>query len=250
MVRERRVSSDGLRLFNLALMHPPQKNKIRKLLSCMFRTEYDDRLEDMVQQCRAASKQLLSYTNYKDINVNELINNSMYNLIHSTLMNEGVLLKKFEVKRNFRYFYDVIEKCYQSHDHHSAIVFLAAMSHHALGQFRFKKRKKDIELLNAFENKYGTFRNCYKNHLKEVMTNTDFENYLPCIMVLNMHINRHSAMSTIGKCALKYEPGHIKSVIGLHAMNHNYPGEKLALFEQPQITSNTELILLAQGIKN
>ena len=167
MVRPRRVSSDGLRLFNMALTHPPPKTKIRKLLFCLFHTEYDDRLEEMVEQCRVATQQLLAYTHHKDINVNKLINNSMFNLIHSTIMDDGVLLRQSAVKRNFRYFFDVIEKCSRNNDHHHAIVILAAMSHHALGQFRFKKRKKDIQMLKDFENKYGTFRNCYKNHLKE-----------------------------------------------------------------------------------
>jgi len=173
----------------------------------------------------------------------------MYNIIHSTLMDEGTLLREHAIKRNYRYFFDVIEKCSDNNDHHNAIVILAAMSHHALGQFRFKKRKKDIEMLKKFEEKYGNFRNCYKNHLKEAMCSKDYENYLPCLMVLNMHYARHKAMSTIGRCQLTYEPDHIKSQIGMHAMHHYYPGEKLSLFEEPEITSNTDLILLAQSAK-
>ena len=250
MVRERRLSSDGLRLFNLALMHPPPKNKIRNLLSCLFSSKYDDQIEEMVKQSRIATQQLLSYTNHKDININKLINNSMFNLIHSTLMNENVLLNRFEVKRNIRYYFDVIEKCYQTNDHHSALVFFAALSHHSLGQLKIKKRKKDLELIKLFEEKYGTFRNCYKHHLKDAMSNRDYQNYLPCLLVLNMHINRHKAMSTIGNCNLTYEPSHIKSVISFHAINFPYTGNTLALFEEPQISSNTELILLAQGVKN
>lgn len=249
MSRERRVSSDGLRLFNMSLTHPPPKNAIRRLLFCLFHTEYDDRLDEMVQQCRVATQQLLAYTHHKDININKLINNSMFNLIHSTIMDDGVLLRKAQVKRNFRYFFDVIDRCSKENDHHHAIVILAAMSHHALGQFRFKKRKKDIQMLEEFEKKYGTFRDCYKSHLKEAMSNTKYEEYLPCLMVLNMHLERHRAMSTIGRCNLIYEPQHIKSQIGMHAMHHYYPGEKLSLFEEPQVCSNAELILLAQSIK-
>ena len=40
-----------------------------------------DVLEEMVKQCRVATQQLLAYTHHKDININKLINNSMYNLI-------------------------------------------------------------------------------------------------------------------------------------------------------------------------
>ena len=121
--------------------------------------------------------------------------------------------------------------------------------HHAIGQFRFKYREKDKDIVNKFEEKYGTFRNCYKNHLKEAMNQCDYENYLPCIMVLNMHYERHKAFSTIGNCKLRYAPEEIKAKIGLHAIQHFYPDEMMALFEDPQIQTNTDLILLAQNIK-
>jgi hypothetical protein len=56
----RRLSSDGFRLFNMA--HMPEPSKIRELLSCLFRTEYDDRLEEMTGSCEIASKQLYAYS--------------------------------------------------------------------------------------------------------------------------------------------------------------------------------------------
>ena len=74
MARPRRVSSDGLRLFNMALTHPPRRSKIKQMLYCLFHTEYDDRLDEMVSQCKVATQQLLSYTHHKDININKLIN--------------------------------------------------------------------------------------------------------------------------------------------------------------------------------
>lgn len=40
----------------------------------------------MVEQCHVAMQQLLAYTHHKEINVNKLINNLMFNLIHSTIM--------------------------------------------------------------------------------------------------------------------------------------------------------------------
>lgn len=249
MVRERRVSSDGLKLFNMAMMHPPRKSLIKKILFCLFHTEYDDRLEEMVSQCRVAAQQLLSYTHYKDIDIGALINNSIFNLVHSTLMEDGTLLKQKQILRNYRYFFDVMDECSKANDHHSSIVILSAMMHHALGQFRFKKRKKDVNMLKEFEHRYGTFKNCYKQHLKDAMTQNDYETYLPCLMVLRMHRDRHQAFSTLGRCKVRYEPGEIDAKVGMHAMHHYYPGEKMALFETPEITSNTDLILLAQGAK-
>lgn len=248
-MRERRCSSDGLRLFNLALTQAPPRNKIREFLHCLFSSEWDDRLEEMVAQCRVASQQLLSYSQFKDIDTNVLINNSIFNLLHAILVDEGKLLKKHKIKRNVDYFYDVVEKCYETNDHHHAIVILAALQHFSLSQFRFKRRKKDNELIQKLKIKYGTFRNCYKEHLKEAMFQTDSKNYLPCLMVLNMHYERHKAFSSIGRCKLKFEPYEIKAKIGLHAMHFPHPGEQLSIFERPEVSSNTDLILLAQNVK-
>jgi len=249
MPREKRLSSDGLALFNMSLTHPPPRNKIKRLLWCIFHTEYDDRIDEMIAQCRVSVEQLLAYTHHKDINITQLINNSIFNLIHTLLIDDGLLLRKLQVRQNCRYFFDVVERCVASEDHHSAIVILSALQHHSIAQFRFKKRKKDEKLLELLSKKYGTFRNCYKQHLQEAMTNTKYEKYLPCLMVLLMHYERHRAMSTIGRCNLVYEPDHIKSTIGMHAMHYYYPGEQMSLFNEPQIKSNAELILLAQSIK-
>lgn len=242
----RRLSSDGLKLFNMAVVTPPSYSKIKKMLFCLWHTEYDDQLEDMVKQCRVATEQLLAYTHHKDININKLIDNSIFNLIHSVLMEKGKLCKKRDIKRNYQYLVDVAEKCMQEDDHHSAITLKAALDHHSIGQFRFKDRKKDKFFRDEFEERYGSFRNCYKNHLKEAMNHTEYEHYLPSIMVLNMHHVRHKAFSSIGRCKLAYEPWEIKSRIGMTAMHYNYPGEQMALFEQPQIRSSTDLIMLAQ----
>lgn len=248
MPRERRLSSDGLALFNMSLIHPPSKSKIKKLLWCFFHTEYDDRIDEMISQCRVSVQQLLAYTHH-DINVKKLINNSIFNLIHALLMDDGRILKKFQVRQNIRYFYDVVERCVNTNDHHSAIVILSALQHHSIAQFGFKLRKKDSALLEKVKKKYGTHRNCWKEHLQEVMNTTDYIHYLPCLMVLFMHLERHRVMSSIGRCNTYYNPHHIKSTVGMFAMHHHYPGDKMSIFEDPPIQSNAELILLAQSIK-
>ena len=62
----RRLSSDGFKLFNMAYSQPPTKEGIRRFLTCLFRTEYDDRLEEMSDSChRTQAVVCLLYRPYK-----------------------------------------------------------------------------------------------------------------------------------------------------------------------------------------
>lgn len=249
MSRKRRCSSDGLKLFNMAIMAPPPKNKIKQMLSCLFHSEYDDRLEEMVNQCREASYQLYSYTQYKDINTNKLIDNSIFNVIHAILLKDEKLASLFQIRRNYNYFLDVADHASKTKDHNTAIMIRCALQHHSIVQLNLKGRKKNKQVMETFENIYGTFRNCYKNHLLHCMNHADYQFYIPSLMVLNMHYDRHRAFSTLGRCKLRYEPYEIKSQIGMFAMQFPHPGEKMPLYEQPQVGSSTDLILLAQHAK-
>ena len=164
-------------------------------------------------------------------------------------MDDSQLASKFKIRRNYHYFLDVARRSHEEDDHNTAIMIRAALMHHAINQLKLKPRKRDKEIFDMFENEYGTFRDCYKNHLLVAMKNNEYDRYLPSLMVLNMHRERHRAFSTIGRCNLRYEPDHIQSTIGMFAMNHHYAGEKMPLYEQPPTTSSTDLILLAQSAK-
>tara|TARA_B100000674_G_scaffold208167_1_gene170287 strand:- start:4877 stop:5626 length:750 start_codon:yes stop_codon:yes gene_type:complete len=249
MPRERRCSSDGLKLFNMAMMSTPPRSRIKQMLSCLFHSDYDDRLEEMVHQCREASHQLYSYTKFKDINTNKLIDNSIFNVIHAILMRDERLGTLFQIRQNYNYFMDVAEKASEEMDHNSAMMIRCALMHHAIAQLKLKPRKKDKEIYERFEKLYGTFRDCYKNHLLHCMQNADYQFYIPSLMVLNMHHDRHRAFSTIGRCKLRYEPYEIEAQIGMFAMQLGHPGEKMPLYEQPLVGSSTDLILLAQHAK-
>lgn len=243
----RRLSSDGFRLFNMA--HMPEPSKIRELLSCLFRTEYDDRLEEMTGSCEIASKQLYAYSGdpIKKNMINKFINNSIFNVIYAILSKDHHMANAFQMRQNYRYFMDVLELAHRNGDHNTAVMLRAALEHHALKQMKFKMRKKDTSLLKTLDEEYGTWRDCYKMHLRTVMTTNDYD-ILPSMMVLQMHLARHRAYSTIGSCKLKYEPMFIQGKIGMYALQHtqeNY-NDLLPLYEEPPVNKSADLILLAQ----
>lgn len=249
MVR-RRLSSDGFKLFNLAYPVPP--SKIRQLLSCLFHTEYDDKLDTMTEKCKEASKQLYSYhaDPLKKNTIIKCIDNSIFNVIYAILCKDGQFASAFQMKQNYRYFMDLMENAHKNGDHNTAIMLRSALDHHALKQMKFKLRQKDIEILKTMEEEYGTWRNCYKHHLKTVMDRFDMD-ILPSMMVLQMHVARHRAYSNLGRCKLHYGPTFIEGKIGLYAIQHitEVYNDVLPLYEDPPVKKSSDLILIAQQAK-
>lgn len=245
----RRLSSDGFKLFNLAYTHPPSPSKIKKLLSCLFHSEYDDRLEKMVSECREASCQAYMMCNDKSLNINKLLNNAIFNLIYSILCKDDKLGNKHSIKQNYRYFFDVMHRSYDEEDHNTALLLKSALEHSCLRVFKFKERKKDKEVVDILTKRYGTWRNCYRLHLTEAMNKSVTEEYLPSLMVLQMHVDRHAAYEKLNRVKLTYYPDHIRSQIGLYSTIYPLiPYTRYPLFEDPPVTSNTDLHMIVNTL--
>lgn len=246
----RRLSSDGFKLFNMAYIHPPPKSKIKELLSCIFHSEYDDRLEIMVKECREASKQIFMLSNECNINTNQLLNNAIFNLIYSILCKDEKIGTKHNVKQNYRYFFDVMERAYNEDDHNTSLLLKSALDHTCLKVFKFKERPKEKQIRETLEKRYGTWHNCYREHLKEAMNVQVNEDYLPSLMVMNMHMKRNTMYEQLSRVRLQYYPGEIKSRIGLYQIIYPLvPYTRYALYEDPQVSSNTDLLMIVNSIK-
>ncbi len=247
-MKRRRLSSDGFKLFNVAYTQPPSYSVVKKLLFCMYHTEYDDQLEKMVRQCRNASKQLYMLNNDKSINTNQLLNNAILNLIYSMMCKDDKLTNKHQVRRNMHYFKDVMEKAYQTEDHNTAIVMKNALDHTSLKTFKFKHRKKDIAFEKTFEKRYGTWRTCWGKHLKEAICSKISEDYIPSLMVLNMHKDRNRAYSNYVKLDISAQE--IQARIGIYSvMNPLIAEDRFPLYETPPVQTNSDLFALANSIK-
>ena len=251
----RRLSSDGLGLFNVAMHMTPHRSKIKQLLSCFLRTDYDDKLEAMVEQCRVASKQLYSYQADPLLKkkIKKYIDNSIFNIIHAILSKDENYANRFEIKQHYRYFADVMEKAHKTGDQNTVVMLKSALDHFAFKQMKMKPRKKDKEMEEVIENEYGTWTNCYKHHLHKVMDKEGFdEHIIPSLMVLQMHLDRcktySKAFDAFSKTKMKYTPDSIEGKIGLYALQHIIEkyNKELPLYYEPKTKSSTELIEMAQ----
>lgn len=246
----RRLSSDGFKLFNMA--YTPDKNKIRKLLSCIFRTEYDDRLESFTENCLSASKQLFAYSGdpIKKNIIKKFIDNSIFNLVYAIISKDGNCATAFEMRQNYRYFMDVMDMAHRNGDHNTTVMLWSALEHHALKQMKFKPRKKDISLKEQLEQEYGTWRDCYTKHLKDMMNCIDMD-IIPSMLVLQMHIDRSKCYNNIGPYKSTCTRLAVQGVMGKHAM-HNVEDQYtnvLPLYHDPPVNTNAELIMIAGQAK-
>lgn len=246
----RRLSSDGFKLLNMAYM--PDKTKIQELLSCLFRTDYDDRLESFTENCLFASKQLFAFSGdpiKKDF-IKKFIDNSILNVVYAVISKDGKCANAFQMRQNYRYFMDVMDMAYRNGDHNTTMMLWSALDHHALRQMNFKARKKDITLNKRLEEEYGTWRNCYSKHLKDMM-NCDDLSIIPSMLVLQMHIERSKCYNNIGPYGTTCTRLAIHGVMGKYAMHHveEQYTKVLPIYHDPPIKNSTELIILAGQAK-
>ena len=220
-MRERTISEEGLKLFNLSmddLSHRKtqlKKNKglLRSVMIDLFTTEYDINLIDTVDKLRKSSCYLYSNLDYKNPKkISVLVNNAITNIIIAILTFNGEISNRHQLKMNYYNYLDIVEKSYKSEDHHTAIVIRAALNTLSITRLNIKLRKKDRKLYKLLDLKYGTFKDCCKKHIYDVMNITDFhsepkdigkKSMIPSLMILIIHLNKaieySKSFKSIGK---------------------------------------------------
>jgi hypothetical protein len=223
-MRERTISEEGLKLFNLSmddLSHRKtqlKKNKglLRSVMIDLFTTEYDINLIDTVDKLRMSSCYLYSNLDYKNPKkISVLVNNAITNIIIAILTFNGEISNRHQLKMNYYNYLDIAEKSYKNEDHHTAIVIRAALNTLSITRLNIKLRKKDKRLYKLFDKKYGTFKDCCKKHLYDVMNIKDFHDkmkdndnisIIPSLMILIIHLNKATEYSKSFKSIGKKSP--------------------------------------------
>ena len=83
MGRDRVLSEEGLKLFNVAVMEKqPQRGCVKSLLYKLFTSEFDINLDESSVQMRKASMKLYSFlSNLDSKSIPQLIDNAIVNII-------------------------------------------------------------------------------------------------------------------------------------------------------------------------
>jgi hypothetical protein len=207
-MKRRRVSSEGQLLLKLAYTNEeilikkekPSKFKIKKMLCGLFHTDYDNKLENGTTQLYSSGRKLFTFVKHDIEEIPQLMNNAITNIILLILTNEGRIATKFEARRNYLFYMDLAEKAFKIKDHNTCIMIISAVNNAAIEKLKFKKRKKDKQLLINFKERYGEFKsNCIK-HIRD-FTQGEFDKSIeiPSLMMFLINIKRLSEIEKVIK---------------------------------------------------
>ena len=207
-MKRRRVSSEGQLLLKLAYTNEeiltkkekPSRSKIKNMLCGLFHTDYDNKLENGCTQLYSSGRKLFTFVKDDLEIIPNLMNNAITNIMLLILTNEGRIATKFEARRNYLFYMDLAEKAFKIKDHNTCIMIISAVNNAAIERLKLKKRKKDLQLLENFKERYGEFKsNCIK-HIKD-FTQGNFDKSLevPSLMMFLINIKRLNEIEKVIK---------------------------------------------------
>ena len=98
------------------------------------------------------------------------------------------------MKKMFHYYFDLSKLAYKFNDHNTTLIIKSALEHIIIKKLKIKIFKSEQKLLNHFNEDYGKFVDCYKNHVKYIIENKDnLTDFVPSAMVLDMHLKKFDA---------------------------------------------------------
>ena len=196
-MRKRKLSDDGLHLFNIAINKYPEKYCIEKGIKCygrlkdflynLWTTDYDIELDMTKKAMRNSSKTLYSFLKDNADIIPYLINNAIVNIIMLILTKDKKICSYHEIKMNYGFYYNLAIKAKEERDHQTALLILCALQHHCFDTLKIKKKyKKQIE---GLEEEYGSALTCYSKHMNDFLYRNDYE-YLPSVMIMQMQLKK------------------------------------------------------------
>ena len=78
-MRQRSLSEEGHKLFNVAYQSKPTRKSIRQLLNCLFHTADDKLIFKLTDECRKSSEELVA--NINNDNIHDWVNTFIQNIV-------------------------------------------------------------------------------------------------------------------------------------------------------------------------
>lgn len=234
MKRERTLSEEGTRLFSLALDGRPHRKSVRQFLFSCFHSDYDDRLRDVVYSCREATKAL--YPKLYKGNVNKLMDAGISHTTRILLSDDRGTPNKHQVRKNYKFFLDVLERAFETEDHQTAMLMYLALTHTSVNRLDFKRPKKTKKVVEAVNNSYGDLKTCFSKHIKEAIDQTS-TNYLPSVIALSIFMGRYKHYQT-GSAEVTHMLREVDAVINIYSMMNFRESDIIQLYNEQQIPSS------------
>lgn len=203
-MRPRSLSDEGHKLFNVAYQSKPTKNKIRKLLGCLFHTPDDDVILDLTQKCRISSEYMIA--NVNDENLYKWVNTFIQNILVLILKNNDKIAKYHEAKKKFKLYLAVAKNAFKQGDHNTSWLMMCCFMHKTIDSLEFNTKHflKDCVAM------YGRTNDSFTKHILDVSDmhfSKDIimeKKFIPVAAVLNMYSKKmHTYHKTYENLGMK-----------------------------------------------
>lgn len=198
--RTRTLSDEGLSLFNLAHV---QRNKLSVMMHDLFWSDYDQRLEDVLQRCRDSAVALVKHWNM-EVNRDEQPVGSTTQKINKGLRNAVRLIlspnkakhlgtKKHgkQVQQNFRFYCDVMKRAFENGDHQSSMLYHLALTHACVKRLNLKHPKRMEDVWKKIETAYGTIRTGFAEHVRAFLYNGFSNDFIPSVIAMSIYCKKN-----------------------------------------------------------
>ncbi len=203
-MRQRSLSDEGHKLFNVAYQSKPTKKKIHSLLACLFHTADDDVILDLTQKCRTSSEYMIANVNNEDLY--KWVNTFIQNILVLIMKKNDKIAKYHEAKKNFKMYLAVAKNAFKQGDHNTAWLMMCCFMHKSIDSLGFNTNKfvKDCVAM------YGRTNNSFTKHILDVSDlhcSKDIiiqKKFIPIAAVLNMYSKKmHTYHKTYDDLGIK-----------------------------------------------
>ena len=225
---KKRLSNEGQKLFCGSSDEPSTKVsvvKMKRLLYSIFYTQDDAYIDNLLVNCRKASKYLLG--DVEDESTPAFIDRFIFNAITLIFKDEEKVAKFHTSKLKYKLFLKLGEKALASGDHNTAWLMRNVLLNTAVVNCKFSSKKMhEVYFFSRTGKLYGEYNHSFQNHILDCTEvhgdaqTIEGEGYLPIVAVLRMYTKRCNAfltatqrMSHMNTSAQENKLRHIESVI-------------------------------------
>ena len=181
----RPLSREGLNLFNLAMSN---RRGLHRIVHCLFGSEYDDRLEQVLWKFRQSTMSLIKRRQGGN-SLAAALENGANNAVRLILDAKS----KHGVRQNFRFYTDVMRMANARGDHQTALLYWYALTHPYVTRLGLKTPKRFDDAFERLRKEYGTDKSGHREHISALCRNGYAQDFLPSLDAVRSFENLRGA---------------------------------------------------------
>lgn len=171
------LSQEGCRLFSSGML----QGQGRHLFCSLFSSDYDERLNSVLNSCRLSTKVLCTLVDQPSLQ--QHLDTAVVQTIKLIISEHGKKLTKRKMEKNYNFFLDIMNHSLNTDDHQTACLMFTALTHPIIQELCLKMPKKNQASMEKFKNRHGCVFAGFKQHIREFQWSRRME-YLPSLYAI------------------------------------------------------------------